>query len=455
MQYGQEGLAALPIALSRTQVIDFVSFFLLIQFVYFVFAHTLYASPTDEQTRKRSWIITTFSALCASTMALPFAFDLLWCGLDWRKVTPHNAMIANPLSMFFLAYLVSDLLTGVLCYRKFVNMSSGWVHHTLYAMFTIYWHQRGWSHAFATALIMEMPTWIMGLGVLNPRFRSYWAFTLSFLVTRIVFHLIMIASLMMPNGAYVNKDVPSRGPMVFCILALPMHLVWAYKSVRGLRRRMRKLKKEAAEREAARRAAIDEATRLLDSADELEDSDAKLLSAKRSGRTTPLDGLRDSDTAARARQMVSHAVYVLWRNAPEAWRRAYREQLEYEKEQGITPASLRRSTLVRRALSRHLLQGWQDNVPEADDDDDEDLDDWMSITFLSPPQHKSAPKRKIRIGQGIQLQMPRELGPLIKGQKYVVSEFPVEREAAGTRRQRLVGEMRRRFEVARRNMVVF
>ena len=48
-----------------------------------------------------------------------------------------------------------------------------------------------------------------------------------------------------------------------------------------------------------------------------------------------------------------------------------------------------------------------------------------------------------------------ELDPILHGQKYVVSEYPVDREASGSRRQRIVGQMRRRFEVARRDMVVF
>ena len=61
----------------------------------------------------------------------------------------------------------------------------------------------------------------------------------------------------------------------------------------------------------------------------------------------------------------------------------------------------------------------------------------------------------MNLGRGINIHVPRELDPILNGQKYVVSEYPVDREASGTRRQRLVGQMRRRFEVARRDMVVF
>lgn len=454
MLRGKEAGALLYRVLTSKNSIHFAKFFVLIQLVYQVFAWGFFQGTSDEQGRKRSWIITTFCAFCSSIVAIPFAFDLIWCRLDWTQMTPHSEAVADPLSMFFVAYLVSDLITGFLCYRKHVNMSSGWVHHTLYAIFTVFWLHRGWSHCFAAALLMEMPTWVMGIGNLHPYLRSYWAFTISFLLTRIMFHVLLLYSLLIPTGRYVNKEVPSVWPVFFCALALPMHLIWAYKSVRGLRRRMKKLRAEARAREAAQQAAISEATRLLDSADELEQGDeVSKAGAPRSRVTLPA-----TDTAARAREMVSHAVRLLWHNAPQAWRQAYQEELEFNKQQGIDPATLRHSTLVRRALARQLLQRDKrgHNVPLVAEDDEDDLEDWMSITSLeSSHQSRANQGRKVTLGRGIQIRVPRELDPILHGQKYVVSEYPVEREASGTRRQRLVGQMRRRFEVARRDMVVF
>ena len=443
-------------ALTHPYIRQFLKSFFLVQGVYQLFACTLVAGKSDEQQRKRSWIITTFAAFCSSMMSIPFVFDLFWCHLDWRRVTEHRETIADPLTLFFMAYLSCDLVTGVFCYRKFVNLSSGWIHHIVYFLFCMYWIQKGWSHCFAINLCMELPTWIMGIGTLKPRFRSYWAFTTSFLSTRILLHLIIIYSLSVPSGNHVNKEAPSKMPLLFAVLAFPMHVIWAYKSVRGLRRRMKKLAEEAKAREKARLAAIDEATRLLDSADELElgHDDTRLAGAP-STRVTH----RSMHAKARAMQLVSNAAYVLWHSAPEAWRQAYREELDFNKKQGIDPKDLRRSALVRRALARHLLHGNKrgHNVPLVkEDDEDDDLEDWMSITSLDSFDHDKPRKGlQVSIGKGIRINMPRELDPILHGQKYVVSEYPVDREASGSRRQRIVGQMRRRFEVARRDMVVF
>ncbi|PKI85670.1 hypothetical protein MVES1_000752 [Malassezia vespertilionis] len=427
----------------------------LIQMVYQLFASTLYAGKSDEQMRKRSWIITTFSAFLVSCVSLPYVFDLLYSGMLWTEVTPHRELIADPLTMFFTAYLASDLGVGMLCYRKFVNVSSGWVHHSVYIVLCLILLRNRWTNCFATGLIMEVPTWIMGIGALNPKLRSYWAFTLSFVLTRIVFHAIVIYSLVLPTGRYVNAALPSFGPLIICSLAFPMHVVWAYKSIRSLIRRMHKLSAQAKELELERKAAIEEATRMLDSADSLQQQQGIYQLSQTLGTGTRAE----PEVRARARALVSNAVYKLWHNAPEAWRKSYSEEIEQCKQQGLDVASMPRSTLVRRALGRHLLDRSKrgHNIPAVNEDDEDDLEDWMSVTSMNgPAPAHQIPRggRKVSLGKGINISMPRELEPLLNGQNYIVSEFPVERER-GTRRQRIVGEMRRRLEVARRDMVVF
>ena len=92
-------------ALSHPYIRQFLKSFFLVQGVYQLFACTLVAGKSDEQQRKRSWIITTFAAFCSSMMSIPFVFDLFWCHLDWRRVTEHRETIADPLTLFFMAYL--------------------------------------------------------------------------------------------------------------------------------------------------------------------------------------------------------------------------------------------------------------------------------------------------------------------------------------------------------------
>lgn len=423
-----------------TYVLWFLYSMVLIQTVFQLFSRTLYAGKTDVDERKRAWIITTFAALVVSLVSIPYVVDFLYMGMDWTKVTPHRESISDPVCTFFIAYLVSDLLTGLVYYRRCVNLTSGWLHHSIYAVWCVCWIKMNWSHAFATGAALEIPTWVMGLGVLNPKLRSYWAFTLSFLATRIGLHACLFYSFALPSGRWVDQSHASRWPLVFAAVSFPMHVVWAYKSIRGLYRRKLKLAREATARDLERLTAIDEATKLLDSAEQLQGDGAS--------------------QEARARRLVSKAVYKLWYIAPEAWRQAYTDELNACKQQGIDLGTTPRSTLVRRTLQHQLLDRGKrgHNLPLVHEDDEDDLDDWMSVTSLAGPagsHHTSTDRRKVSLGKGIQIVMPRELDPILNGQNYIVSEFPVDQQASGTRRQRLVGQMRRRFEVARRDMVVF
>lgn len=134
--------------------------------------------------------------------------------------------------------------------------------------------------------------------------------------------------------------------------------------------------------------------------------------------------------------MLAAAVRKLWSTAPEAWRKAYAEELARTRdEKGVEDSELRRSLIARRVLSRHIARGLgkrKDNVPFLQDG---------PLT--------------IELGQGTVIKIPPEIQLLLLGQKYVVSEYPVEREASGSRRQRIIGQVRRRLEVARRDVVVF
>ncbi|WFD33704.1 hypothetical protein MCUN1_000517 [Malassezia cuniculi] len=361
-----------------------------------------YRGDSKERRRQRSWIITTVSALSMTVLSLPLVIELVASGFDWSKVDHRMDTLSTPVCMLFAGYLFADLLMGMLFYRDQVQLSSGWVHHSVYLFCCFFWAHQRWSHGFAVAAVMELPTFVMGMGALFPPLRSHWAFTISFMTTRIVFHIGLIYSLINPAGSFVPDNSTQWGPVMSAALAFPMHVVWGYKCVRGLLRHRR--------RAAAARAAV---------------------AAESKVKTGPI---HDIEAQNRARNLIDGAVRRLWSTAPEAWRRAYTEELARCREEGIRGKWPSRSLVARRALGRQLSRPFRegrDNVPH----------------YREEVQH-------VTLGGGIVLRIPPEL-QVLRGQKFVVSEFPVEREALKSRRKRLVGAMRRRIEVARRDMVVF
>lgn len=377
--------------------------------VYHIVAFGFLRGQSKELRAKRSWIITTLSSGCISACSLPYVYQLMRGGFEWGSVSRRTTELANPASMFFVAYLFSDLFWGSVYYRDQIQVSSGWVHHSLYMVFVLLWLHFGWSHVFVAATIMELPTFIMGLGRINSVLRSYRAFTVSFLTTRVAFHLALLYSLFLPAGRLSNGEYTSIGPGISALCALPMHLFWGYKCVRSSLRRRQK--------------------RLAVAKDK--------LSATELGNGTPVSAavLSEQESQARTQRLVAAAVRALWNSAPESWQTAYTEELMRAREQGLQDSEVRRTLVARRVLGRQVsaaLENRRNNVPGARDG----------------PQ-------KLRVGSGKGITVPPELQLLLQGQKFVVSEFPVEREASGGRRRRFIGQMRRRLEVARRDMIVF
>ena len=394
-------------AVARTFVTSMAGFFV----AYHALALSVFRGGAKEQLNKRSWILTTLSALCMTLASLPYVYQLLRHGFHWGHVDAYRESLAEPMSIFFVAYLVSDLLWGSVYYRHLINFTSGWVHHSAYVLMVLYWLHRGWSHAFMAAAVMEIPTWVMGIGRMSPKLRSFRAFTTTFLSTRIVFHAALIVSLSTEAGRGIGGESLSWQPFISSICVFPMHVFWAYKLVRS---NMRRHKKRLEERAAASCAEAASGVPLRDPAKS---------EAEREGR-------------ARAHRVLAAAVRKLWSTAPEAWRKAYAEELARTRdEKGVEDSELRRSLIARRVLSRHIARGLgkrKDNVPFLQDG---------PLT--------------IELGQGTVIKIPPEIQLLLLGQKYVVSEYPVEREASGSRRQRIIGQVRRRLEVARRDVVVF
>ena len=79
-----------------------------------------------------------------------------------------------------------------------------------------------WASIFTAALIMELPTFLLGSARLFPHLRNDSAFSASFLATRIVLHVFMIV-------AYVSRR--EFMPSVVLSSAFPLHAMWFTKQV--------------------------------------------------------------------------------------------------------------------------------------------------------------------------------------------------------------------------------
>ncbi|KAG8716087.1 hypothetical protein FRC08_009847 [Ceratobasidium sp. 394] len=242
-------------------------------FVGFILSYHLLA-PYCTTTKQRAWILTAMSSSITSVAALPYAYDFFASGCQLDTLRPTTDWSDRVVGLF-QGYLIADLAIGVVYYRKYVSLMTGWVHHTLYFTLLQYVLSVGWTNIFCLALIMEIPTFLLSAGSLNPRWRSDYLFATVFFATRIVLHLYLIYGytklyLVQPSLAQQAYSVapelnisaipkvqaptistlptPHTSPLpaIFFLAALPMHLIWFNACVSGILRRRAQSRSTAA-----------------------------------------------------------------------------------------------------------------------------------------------------------------------------------------------------------------
>ncbi|UZJ52307.1 hypothetical protein CBS101457_001627 [Exobasidium rhododendri] len=544
---------------------------LILHTTFHVLSHTIYKGAEPKKLKQRCWILTTVNGGVMTLVSIPYLVDLLGSGFDLHAVRARTAWLAHPMSCFFIAYLTSDLGLGAIYYRKLINVSSGWIHHTVYTFLFLYWLHRGWSHIAVMACIFELPTFTMGIASLHPPFRSNSLFTGTFFLTRVFFHFGLLVAACTQHGRSTPGIDGSWGPCISVIATYPMHLWWGYKCVMSIRRRMHKRKQEGRKQREAQFPSISSeetsASYFANSAAQLFNGfpDPNIASALNTPATTPrssplLSATTDknaisaafqraaafaeepinlvlgrsrkssalSETSTeekqglpsltattdrqffsnavrpleagpddrepflairspaegrdRARRLVADAIRKAWASAPESWRQQFEaemeaqnlntrtlarrssgdsnstsgEEEEFDLDEGMITVEKSRTQrgkdAARRAFFRAIhraINGKEDEVLDV-----KVIGEGQNSVQMIDRENKESAKNERRIFQTILKLSGLNLPPDLIGQDYIVREFPVERGEDG-RGKRIVGQIRRRMEINRRDVVVF
>lgn len=535
---------------------------------------------SKEMLKKRCWILTTLASFVMCVASLPYLFDLVLGSFDLHAIRPRTKTVAEPLAAFFVAYLLSDLTLGSIYYRKLINLSSGWIHHTVYTFLFSLWVHKGWAHIAAAAAIFELPTLIMGVASIYPPLRSNIAFTVTFFGTRVFYHFALLLCSVTEHGRSAPGIDGSWGPTISLIVTYPMHLWWGYKCICSIRRRMYKRKLEAAQVAKEKASLASAAGQLFNGLPAPDISSAVntpavtpgagavpatanfgatgpvhaafaraasvarppvnlLLPNRRkaqreageAGAAHPLLSKRlnpsyinsnsvftapvapegagpedvepflairsPAEASDRARRLVADAVRKVWINAPASWRRQFEEEAgmrpksigsigrvpsyttdesseEYEEADSDSAASSTTLSAMSESRARRYLQAQRSRIRRAVlravrmAINGRDADGIKAVaspngnfitTFADGAVAGAGEVRPAGIDRTL---LSLDFSSLVKylpadflGQDYEIREFPVEQDAQGGRRRRIVGQIRRRMEVARQDFVVF
>jgi len=185
-------------------------------------------------TKQASWILTTISSGVMSLASMPFLWAYLTGGgMKSIRVLPQFAV---SVVRFFQAYLTADLILGSVYYRSRISLLGGWIHHSMYIIVIELVVRRSWSHIFCLAGSMEIPTLIFAVATFYPHLRSDIMFAISFFMTRILFHIVLLVSLLLEENRMQATGGSFVPAIVFAII-FPLHGLWFVGCVKGFIRR--------------------------------------------------------------------------------------------------------------------------------------------------------------------------------------------------------------------------
>ena len=93
--------------------------------------------------------------------------------------------------LYFSSYLVCDMWIGTVFYPRYLMSLTGYFHHIIYILFNILTVVTKTQSLFLVFMVSELPTFILSIGSYNANARSDTLFGLTFLVTRILYHMFL------------------------------------------------------------------------------------------------------------------------------------------------------------------------------------------------------------------------------------------------------------------------
>lgn len=203
-------------AISQPSVILGVALSMTLYLTFFFGAIKTKFATSDKQV---SWLLTFMSSAGLTVASIPRFYRFWQSGWNIQSFQVDRTLDTLVLC-YFVSYLLLDLCLGSIYYKRQINILTGWIHHSVYTVITVYFLRYKLGGFFTVASILEMPTLIMAFGCLRSRFRSDYLFAATFFAFRLVFHAFMIKTLRQHHHI---KSLWLVAASVF-----PLHMFWFY-----------------------------------------------------------------------------------------------------------------------------------------------------------------------------------------------------------------------------------
>ena len=202
---------------------------------------------SNGRIKRLSWCLTCLNSAVSSLLSFIYIFLRFFYNGKYNtaqnlsvislslEVSPRAEVMLLGIDNFsllmvlnFASVNVIDLIYGSVYYPDYVDLVTGWVHHTAYIWMMIscstgrafFFTCDPFTKAIGMLLSLEIPTFIMSFGQLFPSLRSDYGFGLTYFVLRILFHAYIVLCM-----ALCHKGFQS-GHYFFILSSFCMHVYW-------------------------------------------------------------------------------------------------------------------------------------------------------------------------------------------------------------------------------------
>ncbi len=143
--------------------------------------------------KKSSYILTIRASITLFILSMYLLYNYILdtdSFINYKNKNIHFIQIFTIL--YFISYLISDIFIGKKFYHDEMQGLSGYIHHYTYIYINIVVLLTKTYNIFTLFLLEELPTFFLGIGSINEKYRNNKLFGLVFLLTRIIYHIILI-----------------------------------------------------------------------------------------------------------------------------------------------------------------------------------------------------------------------------------------------------------------------
>jgi hypothetical protein len=221
-------------------------------FSVFIFIIFFLSKSIVSSTKQLAWVLSLVNAFVMTVVSI------IYLAVKVGDVIPKVSNLESIADVFhakndycsiiclwFGLVCIYDLILGILFYPKYVQLLTGYVHHSVY-LWIMYFSitgnggimtSRPFSPCFVFAGIEEIPTFLLALGSVNSDYRTDQGFGITFFFLRILFHIFLLG-----YSYYSGCDTATT---VIYSMALVLHLNWFFTWVQKYSRPAKSDKKKS------------------------------------------------------------------------------------------------------------------------------------------------------------------------------------------------------------------